>query len=112
MKWFCLIVLAVGLVGCSEDASSVVADSPTPIVDAGNDAVAEDCGPTTDTVLPAFGLGDVHILCTSCDDGKCGAFGVACASYGEACSFDGGAGVCVACCNGATGELRCGNGGS
>ena len=99
MKWFAFAVIAAGLAGCSEDASSVVADSPTPIVDAGNDALAEDCGPTTNTVLPASGLGDVHILCTSCDDGKCDAFGASCMSYGAACDFDGGTGVCVACCD-------------
>ena len=103
MKWFVLF-LGLGVMGCSEGAGDVVnVNSSESIVDGGEAGAADDCGTPTDTVLPASGLGDVHVLCTSCDDGKCDALGAPCTSYGDAC----GLGVCVACCNGATGDLRC-----
>ena len=77
-----------------------------------NETCTSECGPITETVLPSIGLGDAHVFCTTCDTGQCDALGASCESYGVPCDFDGGKGICVACCDGSNGELRCEKGGT
>lgn len=59
------------------------------------------------TILPAASDGDVEVLCTSCDIGGCDGLGEPCGEYGSPCNANGADGICIACCDGAIGELHC-----
>ena len=103
MQWVLLGVLGVlgvlglGAGGCDEGA-------PLPLV-IGSIILPDPCAPYTDTVFPANGVGDVHVICSQCSD-TCGS-GDSCASYGALCDFGSVPGICTGCCEGGLGELRC-----
>lgn len=114
----CSILLCVLLFACGGETSGSGAGgasaSTSSTVTSGGDAGVDACDDTTvvETHLPSLGLGDVITLCTSCDydcptPGWQG--GEACSTYGEYCPTDdaGTLSVCVACCDGTAGVLRC-----
>jgi hypothetical protein len=72
----------------------------------GNVKPVDPCAPYVETVLPAMGLGDVHVVCDSCGS-TCDTLGEPCGEYGAPCEFDGVPGVCVSCCQDTVGELHC-----
>jgi hypothetical protein len=69
---------------------------------------SDECpGGVAETLLPGPHRPDeVVALCSECDDG-CDDLGRSCERYGDDCDFSGKPGVCVSCCDGAVGELRC-----
>lgn len=107
MKSTALLFVGMIVLGCSYDNVTVdrVSYSASPVVPAEDECVPTE---TTETILPASGISSaVHVLCSDCDDGHCEDLGEPCARYGTQCDIGGVPGVCVACCNGLSGELHC-----
>lgn len=112
--------MVLGLAGCDQsqtvgqcgDGVAAVDDIALADGGAGNIVVPDDasgalCDEVTQTTFAAAGMGDFVILCSVCDVGKCDTMGDSCDAYGSLCDFNGSTGVCVGCCNGIMGELRC-----
>jgi hypothetical protein len=111
--WFCAIVVALVSAGCEQTQTVEQCAADDGATAAVSDPLGEDggaaCVPSdiVETELPGQGAGSVVAICSDCDIGGCSDLGEACAAYGTACAFHGVAGVCVACCNGTSGELHC-----
>lgn len=110
-----IFVLVIAWCGaCSvrpADDGPVDVDTDVPICDGeprdGCDSGTDACeGEVTETTLPGQNDVTVVALCKTCDD-SCSKAGDPCGRYGDGCDYSGTRGVCGACCNGATGELRC-----
>lgn len=120
-RGFLVLVLGLVGVGCDQTQTTEIVldigetnESKDPfVVDGGfggmggsGSPAIDPCVPYEDTALPAMGVGDALIVCSACFD-TCSALGDSCGSYGAPCDVGGLPGVCIACCNGIVGELRC-----
>jgi hypothetical protein len=111
MKTIWFVFLGLVITGCDDAAEATVDEvrvqpfDPLVMVSI-YQPPTNQCGPYTESVLPAVGLGDVHVICSACND-TCEALGEPCGSYGAPCDIAGKPGVCVACCSELVGELRC-----
>ena len=110
MKLF-VVVLGLAVMGCGCEQTTVIVINEGETAEAGAPFVVADGGCGVDdiveTTLPSVSMGDLLMMCTKCDVGACDEFGDPCSAYGASCDFNGSAGVCIGCCNGELGELRC-----
>ena len=108
-KWFFLATFLVA--GCGDATTQTVSVCAGEVTDEAKVPLIPTpaCVPTSvvETELPTVAMGTMIAICTDCDDGGCDDLGAPCAAYGTTCDFGGEPGVCVACCNGTTGELHC-----
>ena len=105
------IVVGAAFVLCaacgSKSEPTVDHDGSGSATGAGGQSDNECSGEVVETRLPGV-TGEAVALCRACDHG-CELAGEPCDSYGSSCDFFGETGVCIACCDGERGELRCSN---
>jgi hypothetical protein len=101
----------VGHCGDGKDSAALVDGSGGSGGDGGaggmNNKPVDPCEPYVETILPAMGLGDVHVICSSCGGNTCDQLGDPCDMNGAPCTFSGAPGICISCCIETVGELHC-----
>jgi hypothetical protein len=113
VKRLLALVLVVLTAGCDQSQTQSVGQCGSEDTSEAADPLGNDAGPecvpdhTVITELPTVSMGTMQTICSVCDEGHCDDLGDPCTAYGSQCDFNGAQGVCVACCNGETGELHC-----